>query len=228
MKGSAELHTSWHASKSSPACCPAGVKPGTTVFYKVGDPKHGWSPMVYNFTVLPDNFPFTVSVMADSGQSYNTSDTLASLLQPKRKANMLWNVGDLSYAGKGWRNISQPIARTSTCDTMTRVEQQKPAQPETLKAGRMLVDHLKHMCTVTCWVAQALCVFVAVPSADNINTFGTYACWLRAYFDAYPQYSLYQFDLASCPQEPPEVEESAETCERRYTLADTCIVYAGW
>lgn len=78
----------------------AGVKAGTTVYYQVGDPRYGLSPMVYNFTVLPDSFPFTVSVMADSGQSYNTTDTLDSLLQPKRKANMLWNVGDLSYAGK--------------------------------------------------------------------------------------------------------------------------------
>lgn len=55
-----------------------------------------------------------------------------------------------------------------------------------------------------------------VPHADNVNTVGTYACWLREYFDLYPQYNLYQFNLSTCPQEPPELEESAETCEHRH------------
>eukprot|EP00878_Enallax_costatus_P041805 GHUV01048695.1.p1 GENE.GHUV01048695.1~~GHUV01048695.1.p1 ORF type:complete len:282 (+),score=46.66 GHUV01048695.1:1275-2120(+) len=125
------------------------AKPGTTIYYKVGDPQRGWSSMVYNFTTTPDGFPFVASVMADSGQSSNTSDTLQGLLQPNRKANMLWNVGDLPYA-------------------------------------------------------------------DNINAFGSYACWLREYFNKYPNYNLYQFDLKSCPEEPPELEESAETYQPRW------------
>lgn len=44
----------------------AGVEAGKTVFYRVGDPRYGWSD-IHNFTSTPDAFPFAITVIADSG-----------------------------------------------------------------------------------------------------------------------------------------------------------------
>jgi hypothetical protein len=43
-----------------------GIDAGKTVYYRVGDPRYGWSG-IRNFTALPDTFPFSITVMADSG-----------------------------------------------------------------------------------------------------------------------------------------------------------------
>jgi hypothetical protein len=43
-----------------------GIDAGKTVYYRVGDPRYGWSD-IRNFTALPDTFSFSITVMADSG-----------------------------------------------------------------------------------------------------------------------------------------------------------------
>lgn len=72
-----------------------GVEAGKTVFYRVGDPRYGWSD-IRNFTSTPDAFPFAITVIADSGQTPNTSAVVQGALA--RNANLLLNVGDLVYA----------------------------------------------------------------------------------------------------------------------------------
>jgi hypothetical protein len=44
----------------------AGIDAGKAVYYRVGDPRYGWSD-IRNFTAMPDTFPYAITVIADSG-----------------------------------------------------------------------------------------------------------------------------------------------------------------
>lgn len=71
------------------------LTPGQTYFYSVGSEEYGFSD-VYNFTVPAKKYPFKFGVMADIGQTYNTSVTLDRTAQDNPDA--LLHLGDLSYA----------------------------------------------------------------------------------------------------------------------------------
>ncbi|KAI8108135.1 hypothetical protein M9434_006165 [Picochlorum sp. BPE23] len=71
------------------------LSPGQTYFYSVGSDEYGFSD-VYNFTVPSRKYPFKFGVMADIGQTYNTSVTLERTAQDNPDA--LLHIGDLSYA----------------------------------------------------------------------------------------------------------------------------------
>ena len=71
------------------------LKPGTTYFYSVGSDKYGFSD-VMNFTVPKNQYPFTFGVVADVGQTSNSSMTMNRTLADNPDA-LLW-IGDLSYA----------------------------------------------------------------------------------------------------------------------------------
>jgi len=71
------------------------LTPGQRYFYSVGSEEYGFSG-VYNFTVPARKYPFKFGVMADIGQTYNTSVTLERTAQDNPDA--LLHLGDLSYA----------------------------------------------------------------------------------------------------------------------------------
>ena len=79
------------------------LTPGQTYFYKVGSDKYGYSD-VYNFTVPKREYPFTIGVTADLGQTANSSTTLDRLMAANPDVAIL--VGDLSYADAHWANGS--------------------------------------------------------------------------------------------------------------------------
>lgn len=68
---------------------------GQQYFYRVGDPTNGFTK-VYNFTVPELKYPFTIGILADVGQTYNSSVTYQRLAANKPATAIL--VGDLSYA----------------------------------------------------------------------------------------------------------------------------------
>jgi hypothetical protein len=74
-----------------------GLEPGKTYFYRVGNETSRSS--LFNFTTLPSvNYPFKFGLVADLGQSTNSSDTVDQLLASSLHA--LLNVGDLAYADR--------------------------------------------------------------------------------------------------------------------------------
>lgn len=74
---------------------------GQQYFYRFGDPTNGFSE-VYNFTVPENKYPFTIGVLADPGQTYNSSETYRRLAANKPSIAVL--VGDLSYADTYYAN----------------------------------------------------------------------------------------------------------------------------
>jgi len=83
-----------------------GLQPGTTYYYKVGDPRYynGVSGILH-FKTLPSNvptpsqpsvYPFRLGVIADVGQTYNTSAMMARLMEVEIDALAL--IGDFTYA----------------------------------------------------------------------------------------------------------------------------------
>jgi len=68
---------------------------GQIYYYSVGSEEYGFSD-VYSFTMPKKQYPFKVAVLADVGQTYNSSQTLNRALMDQ--ASALLSIGDLSYA----------------------------------------------------------------------------------------------------------------------------------
>jgi len=68
---------------------------GQKYYYSVGSEEYGFSD-VYSFTVPKREYPFKVGVVADVGQTYNSSATLNRTLADDPAALLF--IGDLSYA----------------------------------------------------------------------------------------------------------------------------------
>jgi len=80
-----------------------GLLPGTTYYYKVGDPRYyyGMSPVISFKTMgaapgMPSALPFRLGIIADVGQTFNTSSVLSRLSTTPIDALAL--IGDLPYA----------------------------------------------------------------------------------------------------------------------------------
>lgn len=77
-----------------------GLTPGQQYFYRVGDPRYSAWSMEYNFTAVKanslDSLPITIGLMADVGQTYNTSVTISHMLQDK--LDLVFLIGDFTYA----------------------------------------------------------------------------------------------------------------------------------
>ena len=89
------------------------LNPGSTYFYSVGSEEYGFSD-IFNFTVPQNKYPFRMGVIADVGQTYNSSDTLERTLGDAPDIVLL--VGDLAYADDwypngtyGWINGMPPL-----------------------------------------------------------------------------------------------------------------------
>lgn len=78
----------------------AGLVPGATYYYVVGDKRLSALSPEFNFTCVAaptiSNLPFSIGFMGDTGQTYNTSVTLNHTLATK--SDMLIITGDLTYA----------------------------------------------------------------------------------------------------------------------------------
>ncbi|CAK0731582.1 hypothetical protein CVIRNUC_000014 [Coccomyxa viridis] len=75
------------------------LKPGTTYYYRVGDPAVSQSDVFYFKTPLPtsfNSFPQRLGVIADLGQTPNSSDTIQHLVANKPEFAVL--IGDLTYS----------------------------------------------------------------------------------------------------------------------------------
>eukprot|EP00775_Hariotina_reticulata_P006213 gene6212-6449_t len=83
---------------------------GKTYFYRLSGSKCGEDDnsisKEYNFTMPAASFPFTLGVLADPGQTYNTTATLDRLMQSKPQLAML--VGDFCYADN-WLTFDQQL-----------------------------------------------------------------------------------------------------------------------
>jgi hypothetical protein len=80
-----------------------GLLPGTTYYYKVGDPRYyyGMSPVISFKTMgaapgMPSALPFRLGVIADVGQTLNTTAMLKRLMETPIDALSL--IGDFTYA----------------------------------------------------------------------------------------------------------------------------------
>lgn len=62
------------------AAAAADIQAGKTVFYRVGDRRYGWSD-IRNFTALPNSFPVSATVIADSGESVSEPTGLCRLFK---------------------------------------------------------------------------------------------------------------------------------------------------
>jgi len=77
------------------------LTPGSMYFYSVGSEEYGFSD-VFNFTVPEKRYPFRMGVIADVGQTYNSSDTLERTLYDD--PDIVLFVGDLAYADDWYPN----------------------------------------------------------------------------------------------------------------------------
>lgn len=105
--------------------------PGQTYTYRVGNNKHGWSKR-YQFT-MPKNrnaYPFTIGVVADLGQTHNSSKTLERMIAAKPDVAIL--AGDLSYADAYFSNGSYYFWTATDADTF------RSFQPRWDTFGRLL------------------------------------------------------------------------------------------
>lgn len=76
----------------------SNLEPDTTYFYQVGDPDFGLSD-VYSFITAPPPgpaYPLVLGVVADVGQTINSSVTIQHLADSNPKYVTL--IGDLTYA----------------------------------------------------------------------------------------------------------------------------------
>lgn len=78
-----------------------GLKPSTTYYYRVGDPKFwGGLSQPASFVTLPEpsaktTYPFRLAVIADIGQTYNTSSMMKRLMASQIDAVSI--IGDFTY-----------------------------------------------------------------------------------------------------------------------------------
>ncbi|WIA32552.1 hypothetical protein OEZ86_003360 [Tetradesmus obliquus] len=131
-----------------------GLVPGQQYFYKVVGDNHIHSSSssssssvdaatkktpvtskTFNFTVPRTGFPLRLGVLADPGQTYNTSEVLAGLIASKPQ--MLLMGGDFCYADN-WMAPEQPITDRSIYYTFTY-------QPKWDTWGRLFEPLLSHV-----------------------------------------------------------------------------------
>lgn len=89
------------------------LTPGMTYFYRVGSQKYGFSD-VYNFTVPKDSYPFKIGVIADVGQTINSSVTLERV--NNARSDIVIHIGDLSYADDWLANGTINYFNSNTVD----------------------------------------------------------------------------------------------------------------
>jgi hypothetical protein len=92
------------------------LMPLTTYFYKAGDPQLGQTA-VLNFTTPPavGSYPFNMGVVADVGQTVNSSMTIQRLADSKPQAFLF--VGDWVYADTWLSNGTVAYTHTATAET---------------------------------------------------------------------------------------------------------------
>ncbi|KAK9824485.1 hypothetical protein WJX72_010710 [[Myrmecia] bisecta] len=76
----------------------SNLAPSTTYFYRVGEANDGGQSQEFTFTTMPPpgTYPFALGVVADLGQTYNSSTTMQHLAASEPLAWIL--VGDFTYA----------------------------------------------------------------------------------------------------------------------------------
>lgn len=130
-----------------------GLKPLQEYFYRVGRPG-AWSG-VFSFVAPPakgqSETPLRIGLMADVGQTYNSSDTMEHML--KDAPHVIFHVGDLSYADDYQSDGElDPWVHNSSSTTPPPPGRQRPAwgsfQPRWDHWGRLaepLASHIPYL-----------------------------------------------------------------------------------